>query len=91
MFIHKFKQAHIKKTQVTGYLFYKAQLRNFHWENMSVKCVPPHTPLLCSKTGVCMGVPIFFLFLLRGIVDTRWNRLAEAVLACTYNLCVEQE
>ena len=26
---------------------------------MSVKCVPPQTPLLYSKTGVCRGIPIF--------------------------------
>ena len=30
-----------------------------HQENMSVKCAPPQTPLLYSKTGVCRGIPIF--------------------------------
>ena len=29
---------------------------------MSVKCVPPQTPLLYSKTGVCRGIPIFLIF-----------------------------
>ena len=33
---------------------------------MSVKCIPPHTPLLYSKSGVC-GVYLFFLFLLQNI------------------------
>ena len=33
-----------------------------HQENMSVKCVPPQTPLLYSKTGVCRGKPIFLIF-----------------------------
>ena len=39
---------------------------NLHQENMSVKWIPPHTPLLYSKTGVCRGIPIF-LFLLQNI------------------------
>ena len=29
---------------------------------MSVKYIPPHTPLLYSKTGVCKGVTIFLIF-----------------------------
>ena len=29
---------------------------------MSVKCLPPYTPLLCRKTGVCRGIPIFLNF-----------------------------
>ena len=29
---------------------------------MSVKCVPPQTPLLYSKIGVCRGIPIFLIF-----------------------------
>ena len=29
---------------------------------MSVKYVPPQTPLLYSKTGVCRGIPIFLIF-----------------------------
>ena len=24
--------------------------------------MPPYTPLLCSKTGVCRGIPIFLIF-----------------------------
>ena len=27
-----------------------------HQENMSVKYIPPYTPLLYSKTGVCRGI-----------------------------------
>ena len=33
-----------------------------HQENMSVKCIPPYTPLLYSKAGVCRGIPIFLIF-----------------------------
>ena len=33
-----------------------------HQENMSVECLPPYTPLLYSKTGVCRGIPIFLIF-----------------------------
>ena len=29
---------------------------------MSVICVPPKTPLLYSKTGVCRVIPIFLIF-----------------------------
>ena len=29
---------------------------------MSVKGIPPYTPLLYSKTGVCRGIPIFLIF-----------------------------
>ena len=29
---------------------------------MSVKCVPPQTPLLYSKTGVFRGIPYFLIF-----------------------------
>ena len=31
-------------------------------ENMSMKCVPPQTPLLYSKTGICRGISIFLIF-----------------------------
>ena len=27
-----------------------------------MKCIPPHTPILYSKTGVYRGVPIFLIF-----------------------------
>ena len=33
-----------------------------HQENMSLKCIPPYTPLSYSKTGVCRGIPIFLIF-----------------------------
>ena len=62
-----------------------------HQENMSVKCIPPHTPLLYSKIGVCRGIPIFLIFAPKQIVGTRKNRLGEAVLMCTHNLCFEQK
>ena len=35
-----------------------------HQENMSVKCIPPYTPLLNSNTGVRRGIPIFLIFAL---------------------------
>ena len=31
---------------------------------MSVTCIPPYTPLLYNKTGVCRGIPIFFFIFL---------------------------
>ena len=34
----------------------------YHQDNMSVKCIPPYTPLLYSKTGECRGIPIFLIF-----------------------------
>ena len=33
-----------------------------HQDNMSVQCIPPHTPLIYSKTGVYRGIPIFLNF-----------------------------
>ena len=33
-----------------------------HQENMFMQCIPPYTPLLYSKTGVCRGIPIFLIF-----------------------------
>ena len=35
---------------------------DIHQENISVKCIPPYTPLLYSKIGVCGGIPIFRIF-----------------------------
>ena len=58
-----------------------------HQENMSVKCVPPYTPLLYRKTGVCRGIPIFLIF----APKHRLWVLGEAVLTCTHNLCFEQK
>ena len=40
--------------------------RGSHQDNMFVKYIPPYTPLLYSKTGVCRGIP-FFYFLLQNI------------------------
>ena len=34
-------------------------------------CIPPYTTLLYSKTGVCRGVPIFYICSKTKIVDTR--------------------
>ena len=49
---------------------------------MSVKCIPPKTPLLYSKTEVCSDIPIFLIFA---------PRHGEAVQTCTHNLCFEQK
>ena len=51
-----------KCTKQPMHTFSKIILVNKHQENMSVKCVPPQTPLLYSKTGVCRGIPIFLIF-----------------------------
>ena len=37
-------------------------LNAVHQENISVKCIPRHTPLLYSKTGVRGGIPIYLIF-----------------------------
>ena len=37
-------------------------IANHHQENMTVQCIPPYTPLLYSKTGVCRGISIFLIF-----------------------------
>ena len=37
-------------------------LNKTHQENMPVKYIPPYTPLLYSKTGICRGIPIFLIF-----------------------------
>ena len=38
-----------------------------HQENMSVKCIPPYTPLLYRKTGVRRGIPNFLFFFIQNI------------------------
>ena len=56
---------------------------------MFVKCKPPQTPVLYSKTGVCRGILIFLIFAPK---HRLWVLVrAEAVLTCTYNLCFEQK
>ena len=49
-----------------------------------------------TKTGVCRGISIYFFFFLsfapkHKIVGTSLNRLGEAVITCTHNLCFEHE
>ena len=55
---------------------------------VSVKCIPPHTPLLYSKTGVYL----FFLFSMQKI-DCGYSleQPQRAALACTDNQCFEQK
>ena len=36
--------------------------QEYHQENMSVQFIPPLTPLLYSKTGVCRAIHIFLIF-----------------------------
>ena len=63
-----FGPASERKLPVTGKVgngvieFTKSKPRRIHKENMSVKCIPPYTPLLYSKTGIFRGVPIFLSF-----------------------------
>ena len=33
-----------------------------HQKHMSVKCIPPQTPLLYRKSGVCRGIYFFLIF-----------------------------
>ena len=53
------------------FYFYAANLRPVaqkpvcHHANMSVKCTPPYTPLLYSKTGVYRGIHYFLIFVLK--------------------------
>ena len=56
-------------------LYFESKIRN-HQENMSVQCIPPKTPLLYSKTGVCRGISIFLIF---------------APKHRSHNLCFEQK
>ena len=43
-------------------IIYTPYQGHVYQENMSVKRIPPHTPLLYRKTGVCKGKPIFLIF-----------------------------
>ena len=54
---------------------------------MPVKCIPPYTSLLHSKTRVYKGIPIFLNF----APKHRLWVLGEAVLMCTHNLSFEQK
>ena len=54
-----------------------------------MKCIPPYTPLLYSKTGVCRGIPIFCIF------DPKHRlwvlvRITKVALMCTHNLCLSK-
>ena len=55
---------HFPKSTLPTEIFEREKLSTsyYHQENMSVNCIPPQTPLLCSKTGVCRGKPIFLIF-----------------------------
>ena len=48
-----------------------------------------------SKTGVCRDIHVYLFFLSfapkHKIVGTSLNRLGEAVITCTHNLCFEHE
>ena len=44
-----------------------------------------------SKTGVCRGIFFLSFALKHKIVGTSLNRLGEAVITCTHNLCFEHE
>ena len=44
------------------WLCYLIRHLTFHQENMSMKNIPPLTPVLCSKNGVCRGILNFLTF-----------------------------
>ena len=50
-----------------------------------MKCIPPHTQLLYSKSGVYRGYT-YFLFLIQ---NRFWVLFRTAVLLCTHNQCFE--
>ena len=55
-----------------------------HQDNMSVRFIPPCSPLLYSKTGVYRGIHYFLIFAPK-------HSLTEAALTCTHNLCFGQK
>ena len=60
--------------------------------HIRMTCIPPCTPLLYSKTGVWIGIPVFRIVCSRTYIGgTRRNRLAQAVLMCAHDLCFEQK
>ena len=56
---------HIPSASTNAYLH--SFFLQTHRENMSIQYIPPYTPLLYSKTGVCRGIPIFLKFLIQNI------------------------
>ena len=56
-FSRSFRKVRLGKMQ-----FLEDGVKTVHQENMSVQYIPPQTPLLYSKTGVCRGIPIFLIF-----------------------------
>ena len=55
---------------------------------MSVKYIPPDTPLLYSENGVCRAIPMFLIF------DPKhrlWVHVGGVVLTCTHNQYWEQK
>ena len=49
----------IKAVAVAAAAHSMVYLFDEHQGNISVLYIPPYTPLLYSKTGVCRGIPIF--------------------------------
>ena len=72
---------------VVEFVYYHLTGKHVHAMN-----TPLNPTFIYSKTGVCRGIPIFLIFAPkhRLIVGTQ-NRLGEAVLTCTHNLCFEQK
>ena len=57
----------VTKIDKVGHLYQEISSLPFkckmnHQENISMKSIPHHTPLLYSKTGVYRGIPIFLIF-----------------------------
>ena len=53
---------------VALYMFFSLSSNSQNWfyterqENMSVKCISPHTPLFYNKNGIHKGISIFLIF-----------------------------
>ena len=66
--IYIFEKNSLVDTPVCCFLFVPVtymtagELLHHHYDNMPVTCIPPWTPLLYSKTGVCRGIHIFLIF-----------------------------
>ena len=51
---------------------------------MSMKSIPPHTPLLYRKTGECRGIPIFLSFAPKHRLWVHVNRTASVRCSNVY-------
>ena len=62
LLIHRLSLRSMVSSLPTCTFFLKENKNVSHQENMSVKCIPPQTPLLYRKTGVYVGITKFLIF-----------------------------